>query len=172
MLTLRSAVAMPIFALLVFAVAPHHSHQTVSVSKAGSVSYGVQSDFESVAELKALPGAVQRHRYRQELRVRRARIATWRSSSESWANSPDAIKVANCESGGARTATTYQGDVHDPYNPSYRGKWQMGYAEWAYFGGHGDPAVATEAEQDYRAWQYWMRSGWRPWQCASIMGVS
>lgn len=107
---------------------------------------------------------------RQQARAAAAAQAVY-SSATAWANSPDAIKVSNCESGGSRTATRYEGNVHDPYNPSYRGKWQMGYAEWANEGGSGDPAAASEAEQDYRAWKYWLQSGWRPWSCAYIMGV-
>lgn len=39
----------------------------------------------------------------------------------------------------------------------------MGWSEWKTFGGTGDPADASEAEQDYRAWLYYQRSGWHPW---------
>jgi hypothetical protein len=78
----------------------------------------------------------------------------WPSPPAWWLNSTTARCVINAESGG---------NVHNKRNPSYRGKWQMGWSEWRKFGGTGDPADASEAEQDWRAWLYYQRSGWHPW---------
>lgn len=87
-------------------------------------------------------------------------VAQWARSSFAWAHSAFALKVAQCESGG---------NAHNRGNPRYRGKWQMGYAEWADEGGTGDPADASEAEQDFRAWKLWKARGWSPWQCAGMV---
>lgn len=124
----------------------------------------------SISKVKAHQASYRR--VVEERKRKAAHRRRVRHSSVVWAHTHDAIKVANCESGGSWSARTYQGNVHDRNNPDYRGKWQIGWSEWRYFGGHGDPADASESEQDYRAWRYWMRSGWRPWQCASMTGVS
>ena len=69
----------------------------------------------------------------------------------------DAIGV--CESGGDPTSVSADG--------TYRGKYQFDYGTWASVGGHGDPAAASEAEQDYRAGLLYVRSGSSPWpNCA------
>lgn len=86
-----------------------------------------------------------------------------------WAHASFSILVANCESGGTHQGQRYNGDPHNRNNPRYRGKWQMGFPEWADEGGSGDPADASEAEQDYRAWKLWKARGWQPWQCAGMV---
>ncbi|MDP9277593.1 MAG: transglycosylase family protein [Actinomycetota bacterium] len=63
--------------------------------------------------------------------------------------------IAACESGGNPHAISSGG--------SYRGKYQFDYGTWASVGGHGDPAKASEAEQDYRAALLYSRSGSSPW---------
>lgn len=51
-----------------------------------------------------------------------------------------------CESGGI---------VDNRRNPLHRGKWQFSFGTWRGVGGSGDPADASEAEQDYRASLLW-----------------
>lgn len=63
--------------------------------------------------------------------------------------------IAACESGGDPTAVSSDG--------SYRGKYQFDEGTWESVGGHGDPAAAPEAEQDYRAALLYSRSGSSPW---------
>jgi Transglycosylase-like domain len=63
--------------------------------------------------------------------------------------------IASCESGGDPTVVSSDG--------SYRGKYQFDYGTWESVGGHGDPAAASEAEQDYRAALLYSRSGASPW---------
>ena len=63
--------------------------------------------------------------------------------------------IAACESGGDPTAVSSDG--------TYRGKYQFDYGTWASVGGTGDPAAASEAEQDYRAALLYARSGSSPW---------
>lgn len=52
-------------------------------------------------------------------------------------------RIAACESGGDPTAVSPDG--------KYRGKYQFLPSTWASVGGSGDPAQASEAEQDMRA---------------------
>lgn len=63
--------------------------------------------------------------------------------------------IAACESGGDPTAVSSGG--------TYRGKYQFDYGTWESVGGHGDPAAASEAEQDYRAALLYSRAGSSPW---------
>jgi len=63
--------------------------------------------------------------------------------------------IAACESGGSPTSVSSDG--------TYRGKYQFDYGTWASVGGHGDPAAAPEAEQDYRAALLYSQSGSSPW---------
>ncbi|MFN8203037.1 MAG: transglycosylase family protein [Solirubrobacteraceae bacterium] len=52
-------------------------------------------------------------------------------------------QIARCESGGDPTAVSSDGQ--------YRGKYQFSRETWSAVGGAGDPAAASEAEQDRRA---------------------
>jgi soluble lytic murein transglycosylase-like protein len=63
--------------------------------------------------------------------------------------------IAACESGGDPTAVSADG--------TYRGKYQFDYGTWASVGGSGDPATASEPEQDYRAALLYSRGGSSPW---------
>ena len=63
--------------------------------------------------------------------------------------------IAACESGGDPHAIGGGG--------AYRGKYQFDYGTWASVGGSGDPAAASEAEQDRRAAMLYARSGSAPW---------
>ena len=104
---------------------------------------------------------------RREMRVaarriraaRRARLR--RERREAFATLPAGVSmatlesIASCESGGDPTIVSSDG--------SYRGKYQFSYETWAAVGGSGDPAVASEAEQDYRAALLYAQSGSSPW---------
>lgn len=63
--------------------------------------------------------------------------------------------IAACESGGNPRAVSANG--------MYRGKYQFSYATWAAVGGSGDPAAASEAEQDMRAALLYARAGAGQW---------
>jgi peptidoglycan hydrolase CwlO-like protein len=64
-------------------------------------------------------------------------------------------RIAQCESGGNPRAVSASGQ--------YRGKYQFDPGTWAAVGGTGDPAAASEAEQDRRAAILYARSGPAPW---------
>lgn len=90
---------------------------------------------------------------------RRARIR--REEREAFATLPGGVSIetleaiASCESGGDPTAVSSDG--------SYRGKYQFSFETWAAVGGSGDPATASEAEQDYRAALLYAQSGPGQW---------
>ena len=91
--------------------------------------------------------------------ARRARLQ--RERREAFATLPAGVSmstleaIASCESGGDPTAVSSDG--------SYRGKYQFDYGTWESVGGAGDPAAASEAEQDYRAALLYTQSGSSPW---------
>ena len=91
--------------------------------------------------------------------ARRARLQ--REQREAFATLPAGVSmatlesIASCESGGDPLAISSDG--------SYRGKYQFSFETWAAVGGSGDPAAASEAEQDYRAALLYSQSGSSPW---------
>jgi hypothetical protein len=64
-------------------------------------------------------------------------------------------RIAACESGGDPTAVSADG--------RYFGKYQFSRATWRAVGGRGNPARASEAEQDRRAAILYKRRGTAPW---------
>lgn len=64
-------------------------------------------------------------------------------------------RIAQCESGGNPQAVSASGQ--------YRGKYQFDLGTWQSLGGSGDPAAASEAEQDRIAALLYARSGPAPW---------
>jgi hypothetical protein len=67
-------------------------------------------------------------------------------------------RIAQCESGGNPQIVSPDG-VH-------RGKYQFDIPTWQSVGGAGDPAAASEAEQDQRAFLLYKMRGYQPWECA------
>jgi Transglycosylase-like domain/Putative peptidoglycan binding domain len=64
-------------------------------------------------------------------------------------------RIAQCESGGDPTAVSR--------DRRYFGKYQFSRATWRAVGGSGNPARASEAEQDRRALILYQREGTAPW---------
>jgi aminoglycoside phosphotransferase (APT) family kinase protein len=102
----------------------------------------------SAAHAERVRGAanVNRHLARRAQRRRRAAAP---------AVPPALQAIAQCESGGNPRAISSNG--------TYRGKYQFSTATWAGVGGKGDPAAASEAEQDKRAAMLYARSGAGQW---------
>jgi soluble lytic murein transglycosylase-like protein len=67
--------------------------------------------------------------------------------------------IAACESGGDPTAVNPAG---------YYGKYQFDEGTWASVGGTGNPAEASEAEQDYRASLLYAQAGSSPWPVCGV----
>ena len=99
-----------------------------------------------VRRLRTLPVSVLRAR-NERLRERVARLKP--------ATPPYLAAIAACESGGNPGAIGGGG--------LYRGKYQFDYGTWASVGGSGDPATASEAEQDKRAAMLYARTGPSSW---------
>ncbi len=105
--------------------------------------------------------------FRKTIRVTLARIEAARRAKlrrerrELYASLPGGVSqstldaIAACESGGDPTIVSSDG--------SYRGKYQFSFETWASVGGSGDPAAASEQEQDYRAALLYAQSGSSPW---------
>ncbi len=68
--------------------------------------------------------------------------------------SPAMQSIAACESGGNPAADTGNG---------FYGKYQFTLETWASVGGRGNPAQASEVEQDRRAAALYAREGASPW---------
>jgi hypothetical protein len=64
-------------------------------------------------------------------------------------------RIAACESHGNPRAIGGGG--------AFRGKYQFTYGTWSAVGGRGDPAAASEAEQDRRAAILLRRTGGSAW---------
>jgi resuscitation-promoting factor RpfB len=64
-------------------------------------------------------------------------------------------RIAQCESGGNPAAVSA--------DRRYFGKYQFSRATWRRMGGHGNPARASEAEQDQRAAALYRQEGTAPW---------
>ena len=86
---------------------------------------------------------------RAELRDRMAELRDSRFTA-----SPTLQAIAACESGGNPATDTGNG---------FYGKYQFTLETWQAVGGSGNPAQASEAEQDRRATMLYARSGASPW---------
>ena len=91
--------------------------------------------------------------------ARRAKLR--RERRELFASLPGGVSqetldaIGACESGGDPAVVSSDG--------TYRGKYQFDYGTWESVGGSGDPAAASEREQDYRAALLYSQSGSSPW---------
>ena len=98
-----------------------------------------------VRRLQTLPVSVLRAR-NQRLRKRVARLTP--------ATPPHLEAIAACESGGNPSTDTGNG---------FYGKYQFTQETWEAVGGTGNPAAASEAEQDRRAAQLYATAGPSQW---------
>jgi Transglycosylase-like domain len=92
---------------------------------------------------------------RRELRAARRERKQARREARTPAVSPVLEAIAACESGGNPRAIGGGG--------LYRGKYQFDFGTWQSVGGSGDPAQASEAEQDRRAAILYAQRGAAPW---------
>ncbi len=110
---------------------------------------------------KALTRSARQFHDSIEIGVHKIQVEKKRRHKHRFAHLPGGISqstldaIGNCESGGDPHAISAGG--------TYRGKYQFDYGTWASVGGHGDPAAASEREQDYRAALLYERAGSSPW---------
>jgi soluble lytic murein transglycosylase-like protein len=117
------------------------------------------------AQVAALARPVASFHHTIDVTVHRIRVARQarirKERREAFATLPSGVSqttldaIGSCESGGDPTAVSSDG--------TYRGKYQFDYGTWESMGGSGDPAAASEAEQDYRAALLYSQSGSSPW---------
>lgn len=120
-----------------------------------------QAEVAPIAVLRAPVNNFHRLIHRISHQIKAEEAERQREREERFENLPGGVSletlnaIASCESGGDPTAVSSDG--------TYRGKYQFDYGTWESVGGHGDPAAAPEAEQDYRAALLYARSGSSPW---------
>jgi hypothetical protein len=139
---------------------------------AAALAAGGSDSLAQIGVANAKPvkiGVLQRpvERFHQTIRVTVAKIEAAhraklrRERRERFASLPGGVSqttlnaIGACESGGDPTAISSDG--------TYRGKYQFDYGTWESVGGTGDPAAASEQEQDYRAALLYSQSGSSPW---------
>ncbi len=111
----------------------------------------------SERELSAATATLRRRI--DDARAEAAREASAASFASTGVSQATLDAIAACESGGDPTAVNAAG---------YYGKYQFDLGTWAGVGGSGNPAEASEAEQDYRAGLLYSRAGSSPWPVCGI----
>ena len=91
---------------------------------------------------------------RRELRRAQQAAATPAAAGANTTAPPHLEAIAACESGGNPSTNTGNG---------FYGKYQFTASTWASVGGTGNPAAASEAEQNRRAAMLYAREGSSPW---------
>lgn len=147
--------ALIVLALPAVAVAADQDPAEPRIAVAAGVPVGGVLVADHAATLRReMRAAARRIRAQRRARIRR-------EEREAFATLPAGVSmstleaIASCESGGNPTAVSSDG--------SYRGKYQFSFETWAAVGGSGDPATASEAEQDYRAALLYVQSGPGQW---------
>lgn len=135
-----------------------------SVATVPAVALAATTENQTTADA-ATSASASKHELRTDAKLKRhnaVKIVKQRAKARKRAAaapaasaSPQLQAIAACESGGNPSAIGGGG--------AYRGKYQFDYGTWASVGGTGDPAAASEAEQDYRAGLLLARSGTAPW---------
>jgi hypothetical protein len=111
---------------------------------------------ESPADLRTEIRSHRRDLRRAKRKAAEAKVAGLGAAPGANTTAPPALEaIAACESGGNPSAVGGGG--------AYRGKYQFDLQTWASVGGTGDPAAASEAEQDQRAAALYAQAGSSPW---------
>jgi hypothetical protein len=91
---------------------------------------------------------------RRELRRAKRATAAAAPAGANTTAAPHLEAIAACESGGDPSTNTGNG---------FYGKYQFSQGTWESVGGTGNPAAASEAEQDARAAKLYSQAGSTPW---------
>lgn len=121
----------------------------VAGAAALTAATGIENAAKDISEKKAKAKAKRQKEKRQESAVPGPQNGMIEGVSVSTLEA-----IAACESGGDPGAVNPAG---------YYGKYQFDQGTWASVGGSGNPAEASEAEQDYRAALLYSRAGSSPW---------
>jgi hypothetical protein len=134
-------------------------HRTVASEMRAEHTDNVQADLTARAVRLARkldrPAAAERRRARGRTPDQlRDRIRDLQRRLNAPTASPTMQAIAQCESGGNPATDTGNG---------FYGKYQFDLQTWQAMGGTGNPAQASEAEQDRRAAALYARAGSSPW---------
>jgi hypothetical protein len=160
LLTRRTHIVPVLVVLLVFPAAALAAGGAGISAGSGEARVGL-SDAVEAAPLAVLHRSSQSFERTVHTFARRIRAERRAAARRRYAHLPGGVSIetldviASCESGGDPTAVSSDG--------SYRGKYQFDLGTWESVGGHGDPATASEAEQDYRAALLYAQSGSSSW---------
>lgn len=111
------------------------------------------TDYKKTARSWTIPTLERHHRHlTRELRA--ARRARAQAREQAHSASPQLEAIAACESGGNPSTDTGNG---------FYGKYQFTLATWQAVGGSGNPAQASEGEQDRRAATLMAQAGPGQW---------
>ncbi len=99
--------------------------------------------YAELAPLSPLQVRVETREVREDIQRLQRKRARANGGAPNVAIPPQLAAIAKCESGGNPKAISPGG--------TYRGKYQFSFSTWASVGGKGDPAAASETEQDRRA---------------------
>jgi Transglycosylase-like domain len=138
---------------------PLAGHRTVAAQMAAEHAGNVRDDLTARAVRLArkldLSARAERQRAADHSADQlRARIRELEQRLNAPTASPTLQAIANCESGGNPAADTGNG---------FYGKYQFTLETWQAVGGTGNPAHASEAEQDRRAAALYAQTGPSPW---------
>ena len=142
--------------------APLAGHDTVAEQMSAERSLNLRDDLTAraarLARRQDLSGKRERRRLRAaptgEIRARIRRLERRLHAPPAPTASPVLEAIAACESGGNPATDTGNG---------FYGKYQFDLQTWAAVGGSGNPAQASEAEQDRRAAILYEQAGPSPW---------
>jgi hypothetical protein len=134
-------------------------HRTVAGQMKAEHTDNLQADLTARAVRLArkldLPAAAERRRARGKTPAAlRDRIRDLQRRLDAPTASPTMQAIAECESGGNPATDTGNG---------FYGKYQFTLETWQAVGGTGNPAHASEAEQDRRAAALYAQAGPSPW---------
>jgi len=134
-------------------------HRTVAAQMKTAKVANLRADLTTravhLARKSDISAAAERRRARGRTPAQlRARIRGLEHRLNAPTASPTMQAIAQCESGGNPATDTGNG---------FYGKYQFDLQTWAAVGGTGNPAHASEAEQDRRAAILYERAGPSPW---------
>ena len=141
---------------------PLAGHRTVAGQMQAERTENVQDDLTARAVRLArkldVPPRMERRRARgrspERLRTRISALEQRVQAERQPPASPVLEAIAQCESGGDPATDTGNG---------FYGKYQFDLQTWQAIGGTGNPAQASEAEQDQRAAALYAQAGASPW---------
>ena len=134
-------------------------HRTVAgqmkTAKVANVRADLTTRAVRLARKADISAAAERRRARGKSPAQlRARIRGLKHRLDAPTASPTMQAIAQCESGGNPATDTGNG---------FYGKYQFDLQTWQAMGGTGNPAQASEAEQDRRAAALYAQAGPSPW---------